>query len=372
MSRLGFNHMAWSKSVTGRLAHDLADSAVATPDLAALGLPHTVTLPGLKTGVPRQLETALAARLQAPGGRVLVTAGASEANAAAIAGLAGAGETVLVERPGYEPHRALVKLFGGRLRTFTRATGPNARGVAEAVAAELTRDTRLVVLTHLHNPSGAALDADDAQALDQLADQHGFWILCDETFRDADFGSPIGTYASFGPRWVATGSLTKAYGLGGIRIGWVAGGEEALRRAQDAVNGLSAEPSIPSVVLALALLPHLDTLRERGHDILRRNHARWETFVTARRELIGGSVGFDAPPRGTTTWVRLGSEGEGDELSALAASKFDLAITPGGFFGDTRGVRVGIGVDPERFEAALPAFGRCLEAFRSSRVKSAS
>lgn len=369
MSRLGFNHIAWSKSTPWRLAHDLADSAVATPDLIGLSVPNTGTLPRNYDGEQRALETSIGERLGAPGGRVLVTAGASEANAAAIAGLAGAGETVLVERPGYEPHRSLVKLFGGRLRTFARPTGPEAGGVAAAVAAELTRDTRLVVVSHLNNPSGAALAPDDARELGTLAETRGFWILCDETFRDADFDSPIGTYATLGPRWVTTASFTKAYGLGGLRIGWVAGSDEALRRAGDALNGLSASPSIPSVTLARALMPHLDTLRAQAHDVLRRNHARWTAFVNAQRE-FGSGEEFDAPPRGTTTWVRLRSEGEGDELSALAASRFDLAITPGGFFGDSRGVRIGIGVLPERFDAGLAAFGRCLEAFRSTRVRS--
>jgi hypothetical protein len=367
MSRLDLHHLAWSKATPGRLGFDLADSGVATPDLAGLGLPHVTGLPPPADETPHRLERALGERLSAPGGRVLVTAGASEANAAALAGLLDPGDDVLAERPGYEPHRAVARLFGARVRTFTRPRALGFGGVAEAVEAELGPRTRLVVLTHLHNPSGAALGEADAEALDRLAERRDFRILCDETFRDAEAGPPIGTFASRSPRWVTTSSLTKVYGLSGLRIGWIAAAEGVLARCADAQNALSVIPATPSAALALALVPHLDTLRERAHRILRANHAGWAGWAAriAGAGWGGGALDTGVAPRGTTAWCLFRDEAGGDAFAEFTAAQFDLAVTPGRFFGDPRGVRIGLGSEPARFGRALVPLEQALESFLS-------
>lgn len=365
MSRLELNHLAWSKKTPGRLRFNLAESAVAMPDLAAMGLPHQTGMPAEAASVQRKLEEGIGARLSAPSGRVLVTAGASEANAAVFAGLLSAGDGVLCERPGYEAHRAVCRIFGARLRTYTRTHERAFGGVAEAVRAALSPDTRLVVVTDLHNPTGVPLSEDDATELERLAEANDFRILCDETFHDTEEGRPVGTRASRGPRWVGTSTLTKSYGLGGLRIGWVAGDADVLARCADAQNALSVEPASPSLALALALLPHLDTLRARTHGILAANRAAWGMFLA---QSAAGAAGFDAsvPSRSSVTWCRLRGASDGDEFAALCAGRFDLAVAPGGFFGDPRGVRIGTGREPADFARALEPLGRALEAFASA------
>ena len=243
---------------------------------------------------------------------------------------------------------------------------------AEAVQSQLTPETRLVVLTHLHNPTGAALETGDVDALDKLAEKHGFWILVDETLRDADPEQPLGTLARRGSRWVTISSLTKSYGLGGLRIGWIAGGADVLGRCADALNALSVQPASPSLALALALVPHLDDLRSRARRILQINHAAWAEFlsrtVTSKKGPGGIDLDTGLAPRGTTAWCLFGGDTHGDEFSAMCASKFDLAVVPGGFFGDSRGIRIGVGIEPRKFEAALEPLGRALEAFTPART----
>jgi len=365
MSRLDFNHIAWSKAEPPRHRFDLADSSVAVPDLEALGLPHQAPFPrGGYADLISTLERALATRISAPGERVLLTAGASEANACVYAALVSERDEVLVESPGYEPHRALAKLFGFRLTRFARARERGFGGFAEAVEASLTPATRMVVVSHLHNPSSAPLDPQDVEALDRLAERRGFLILCDETFRDAA-GPPRASLSGRGPRWVTTSSLTKSYGLGGLRIGWVAGSSEVLGRCAAAQNGLSVNPALPSVALALALVPDLDTLLERSRRLLSANHALWKALGERVRAASDDRGRFDpgTEPRGTTAWCLFSSERAGDAFADFASSRFDLAVTPGRFFGDSRGVRVGLGAEPERFTAALSQLERALESF---------
>jgi aspartate/methionine/tyrosine aminotransferase len=357
MSQPALNHLAWSKVQPSRHRFSLADSGVDSPDLDAMGLPSRAGLPSAGYALQPELERILGARWGAPGGRVLLASGGSEANALVFGALLRRGDEVLVESPGYEPHGEVPRLFDITVRRFERPLTTAGSPLAASIEAALGPHTRMVVISHLHNPSGAPLTVEDARALDGVAERGGVWILCDEVFRDAEAG-PMGTYAALGPRWIATSSLTKVYGLGGLRIGWVAAADEVLARCAVVQNGLSVTPALPSIALALALAPHLDTLRARTHRMLAANHGRWG-------ELLARSVPFTTPfpARGTTAWVRFPGEGQGDAFAAFASERFALAVTPGRFFADPRGVRVGFGGEPERCAAALDTFERALAAF---------
>ena len=361
MIRPRLEHLAWSKSQQGRWRQELSNSAIAAPDLESLGLPHRAGAPAAASVLP-ELERALGARWGAPGGRVLVTAGASEANACVLAGLLEPGAEVLVESPGYEPHRAVPSYFGLRVRTFARRRDRGYGRVCEAVEAALGPATRLVLLTDPHNPSGVALEDADAAALTALAERHGLRLLCDETFRDAS-ERPQGTRSALSDRWVATSTLTKSYGLGSLRIGWVSGSAAVLGRCAEAQNALSVEPAVPSLALALALAPHLDALRERALAILATNRARWRALVAA-----GLPCDASVPSQATTTFVHFPGSAAGDAFAAFACERFELLLAPGRFFGEPRGVRVALGGEPARCAAALDTFQNAVCAFLIGRA----
>ena len=214
----------------------------------------------------------------------------------------------------------------------------------------------MVVISDLHNPGGGALDDDDARALDGLAAKRGFRVLCDETFRDAG-DRPLGTAAARSDRWVATGSLTKSYGLGGLRIGWVAGNEATLDDCLSAHDALSAQPSLLSVALARALVPTLDRLRARTHEILAANHAEFSRLAARNPRFAGPAV------RGTTTWREFSAEDEGDRFAEVAGERYGVALARGSYFGRARGVRVALGSEPARFRAAIEALEQAAAAF---------
>ena len=347
------DHIEWARTVPRALAHNLADSAVATPDLEGMGLPFRAAFPGRDDALLERLEVAWGQRLGAPEERIIVTAGASEANAVVFLGLLEPGDEVLVESPGYEPHRLVPQWFGAAVRTFRRAPGTD---LCASVEAALGPATRMVVVSDLHNPSGTALTSGEAHALNALAERRGLWILCDETFRDAD-DRPCGSWSTLGPRWIATTTLTKVYGLGPLRLGCVAGSHEARARCAHAHHALSAEPAQPSVALALDLVPHLDALRARARGILAENQARWTHFVATRPMFRSGLV------RGTTTFCLFDTPGAGDAFARHAAERFDLAVVPGRFFGEPRGVRIALGGLPHRFATALDVLGRAVDTF---------
>jgi len=360
MNRMQLHHIAWSKFVGSRAALDLADSSIAPPDLAALGLPHAAALPAGGLAAIHELGRALGARLGAPAGRVLVTAGASEANAVVFGALLDPGDEVLVEQPSYEPHIEVPKLFGATVRRFSRSPATGFGGWLGSVEEGLRPSTRLVVLSDLHNPTGAALDTRELDGLGRLAESRGFQVLVDETFRDAS-RAPLATASARGARWVTTSSLTKCYGLGGLRIGWVAARDDVLERCAAVQDGLSVQPSHLSAALALALVPHLDALRARTHRILERNHATWRAFLErVARSLERAGIAFDPgiAPGGTTAWCTFERNGLGDLFAKIALEQHGTSVTPGRFFGDPRGFRTGVGVDSEQLEAGLERLER--------------
>ena len=362
-------HIAWAKRQLGRGESILADSAVCEPDLAALGLPDGARYGTRWTTEPETLGQALGARLGAPDGRVLIVAGASEANAVAFGALLAPGDEVLVEVPGYEPHRLTPARFGARVRAFRRPLDGAPGAVAAAVEQALGPATRLVVLTHLHNPSGAPLDDADLAALDQLADARDLRLLIDETFRDADPAQPIGTVAARGPRWIATGTFTKCYGLGGLRIGWVACDPGRLAACRAMHELLSSVPASLSVSLATALLPHLGALRARTHAILAANRAAWEAFLARQATLRA-----PAASRGTTAWALVGDSARwpdaGDAFADHVRERFGLLVVPGRFMGDPAGVRVTLGGEPAAFAKALAVLEQAEAAWAAARARS--
>jgi aspartate/methionine/tyrosine aminotransferase len=360
MARPTDEHITWARLEPARHRFNLAPSDVDAPDLEAMGLPSMVGLPRGTGDLQAELECAFGACWGAPGGRVMLTAGGSEANAVVFGALLERGDEVLVETPGYEPHREAPRLFDITVRRFERPMGAAASAggsLASAVEAALSPATRMVVLTHPHNPSGAPLGSRDLEALEALAERHGLWLLCDEIFRDAMEG-PRGTLAARGRCWVATSSLTKVYGLGALRLGWIAADPSVLQRCGPVQNALSAAPSVPSIALALALVPHLDVLRARTHRMLAENRARWE-------DLLRDGVPFACPAKseGTTAWAVFAGAGEGDAFSRFASEHASLAVTPGRFFGDPRGVRIALGGEPPRTAAALTTLRHALAAF---------
>jgi|SRR5262245_466449 len=355
-------HILWARGEARRHRHRLSESDVDAPDLEALGLPGHGPLPRETEGLEEELERSFGALWGAPDARVMLAAGGSEANAIVFGALLERGDEVLVESPGYQPHREVPRLFDITVRRFER---PLAGGsLLPAIDRALSSSTRMIVVTHPHNPSGMPLGPEDLRGLGELAERRGVWILCDEIFRDAIPG-PRATVAALGPRWVATSSLTKVYGLGGLRLGWIAADERVLARLGPVQNALSASPSIPSITLALALVPHLDTLRSRSLALLGENRGHWAGIVKD-----GVPFTSPGPPLGTTAWAQFPGAGEGEAFADFASRHADLALTPGRFFSDPRGVRIGLGGEPARSRAAFQALRETLAAYVASEPRS--
>jgi aspartate/methionine/tyrosine aminotransferase len=170
-------------------------------------------------GYPPLLE-AVAARYQVAPDQVATAIGTSGANFLACLALLTAGDEVLVETPAYDPLLAAPRTLGARVNRFERRIEDRFAVDPAAVKAALTASTRLVILTHPHNPTGGLTSDEALTEIARLADRQGALVLVDEVYLDAAKGCGARPATHLAGNIISTNSLTKSYGLAPLRCGW--------------------------------------------------------------------------------------------------------------------------------------------------------
>jgi len=334
-----FPHMEWAKALAARpLPVPLGWSGAPNPALAAL-----------REHGPQEAELVrrIARRHGVPSSHVYLTGGTSLANFVAIAAFADPGDAVVVETPRYGSLAEIPRGLGCRVLDLPRDP--------EGGLAEPPAEGTLLVVTNPHNPTGRLLTEADWGRLERFA-RRGV-VLVDEVYRDLQ-PRPPRVAAARHARFLTTASLTKSYGLGALRLGWVLAAPPLLDRVRRVDNLVSVAVSMPSVLLALRLWPRLPALRQRALRHRAGNLAR----------LRASGLRFVAPQAGLTALVEAG---DGDAAAAAAAQE-GVAVVPGSFFQAPSCVRVFLGAEPAAFRRGIETLrrlvrGRTGPAARSRR-----
>jgi len=348
--------MRWAKTRV-KVKYDLALSGILNLPFAELEATISdIDLNGDNSYGYGPLVDALAAHADMPReGVVTISGGTSMANHLAMAAAIEHGEEVLIEQPTYEPLLALAQYFGADVKRFARLAEDNYRVDLEDLTSQVTSRTRLIVLTNLHNPSSALVDEDTLRRVGEIAQSVGARVLVDEVYLDAMFEAAPRSSASLGPQFIATSSLTKGYGLSGLRCGWILAEPELAQRMRllhDIFGALAPHPAERLSVLALSKLPKFIA---RAKNILETNRAVLNDFYDSREDL-------EAPRSrtGTTSFPRL-LKGTVDNLYTLLTEKYDSAIVPGKFFESPQHFRIGMCAEPADFAAGVERLGRALD-----------
>lgn len=349
-------YMAWSKARPAP-AYDLAGSNLLHCTLAELpGALDGIELIGVNPdGYPPLIE-AIASKYGTTPDRVATAPGASGANFLAFAALVRAGDDVLVERPGYDPLLGALRLLGANVTRFDR-TFEDAYDVdPDRLAAALTPRTRLIVLTSPHNPSGALVSATSLNQVAQLAARVGAKVVVDEVYLDGVYGNRPGPAANLSDTFVSTNSLTKAYGLSGLRTGWILASPDvaaAARRVRDVVDALAP---FPTDHMALVAFRQLDRLEERARSILEPNLAMVSDFIDARDDLS-----WVRPAGGNVAFPRVRGCADTCSLADRLLREHGTAIVPGRFFESPAHLRIAFSCSSATLRAGLAALGQVLD-----------
>ena len=307
-------------------------------------------------GYPPLLED-IAGRYGVDAEQVSVATGASGANFLVCGALLEAGDEVLVERPGYDPLMGVPRFLGARVNRFDRVFEEGFGLNPERVAAALTPDTALIILSNPHNPTGAFTPPETLRAVGEMAESVGAKVLVDEVYMETIHGQEVFAAATLSPTFISTSSLTKGYGLSGLRAGWALSSPEmaeSLRRVRDVVDGVG---SFPSELLAHLAFRNLEALRERARGILEPNMDRLKSFMDGRPELewvppAGGSVGFP----------RIGGMADASDFVVKLRERYETGVVPGHFFEAPAHFRIALGGRSETLVAGLQRLGQALDA----------
>ena len=300
------------------------------------------------------LREAIGRRYGFPTDRIVAADGTSMANFLAMAGLIAPGDEVLIERPTYEPLIGAASFLGGQIERFERKP-EDAFGLdIGEIERMLTSRTRLIVLTNLHNPSGALIDEDVLREIGALAASQGARILIDEVYLDSAV-PPRRSAAHLGPEFVCTNSLTKVYGLSGLRCGWIVAEPELAERMWRLNDLFGVNQAHQAERLACIAFDHLDEINGDNPQMLERNRARWNDFVSSRDDLECAPA-----EHGITVFPRW-SGGDTDRLEVHLRERYETAVVPGRWFEMPDFFRVGLGCPTDMLVEGLSRLGAALD-----------
>ncbi|MEJ7728449.1 MAG: pyridoxal phosphate-dependent aminotransferase [Polyangiaceae bacterium] len=335
---------------------DLATSGVPRVPAEELGaVPHVSEWQALGIFAER-----VAQRYAVPAAEVVPALGAAGGISLLMQALAGPGDEVVVERPAYEPLLAAIEGRGAVARPFAREPELAWRVTREAVEAALGPRTRAVMLSNPHNPSGVAQSDEELRPIAEMLGARGIELVLDEVYRE--LAEPRSTARRLGDQVSVISSLTKCFGLGWARAGWVIARPEVAARLRLATLHMCG--TLPATVGAYgaAGMAQADALLERGRRVIEANAER-------ARELVAGSrwLRWTAPhpalPFGFVEHV------DGRDLSGVAEAlrAAGVLVVPGRFFGLPGGFRVSWMLGADALEEAFGEVERALDRQGGSR-----
>lgn len=297
---------------------------------------------------------------------VEVTNGGSEANFITTFNLIEPGDEVVMLVPNYMQTWGLSRAFGGTIREW-RLVEDHAAGRWRVELSELDRlvtpRTKMIVICNPNNPTGARLTAGDLDAIARAADRHGAWILSDEVYRGAEIDG-VETPSMWGrsPKAIITSGLSKAYGLPGLRIGWIVGPPSLIASLWSYHDYVTIAPGALSDRLArVALQPERRAqLFERTRAILRRNLPLIEAWLSE-----AGGFTWIRPEAGAIIYVRYQHPINSTTLVTRLREEQSVLIVPGDHFGMDGYLRLGFGEPPDYNRAGLDRLKALLASLAS-------
>jgi aspartate/methionine/tyrosine aminotransferase len=353
-------YMRWAKT-RPRVTYDLASSGlmpVTTRELLGdvrAADAFEISGPADEGLVP--LREAIAARYRVTAERVSIAAGASGANFEAMLALVEPGDDVLIETPAYDPLIAAAQAAGANVVHFERSWSKGFALDPYAIRTALTPATKLIVVSNAHNPSGAMAPVDVIEQIGVMAEAIGARVLVDEVYAEAQHDQaamPLPA-AALGDVFVSTNSLTKAYGLAGLRCGWIIASPAVSARMRETRDVIDGSGPYVAERLSLTAFENIDRLRARARAILSENLARVREMARSHPRLE-----WLEPAAGTTAFPRVRDVDDTSGLVETLIRDHDTIVVPGRFFQAPQHIRIAFGGKADMVTEALARLNQAL------------
>ena len=362
------NRVAWNLSESG--VHPLRVEEIAETDAERqavlaqpLGYPQTNGTVALRQAIATMYPGATP-------DHILVTNGGSEANAVSLLHLVEPGDEVVMMAPNYMQARGLARALGARVVPWPLVCDDDAaarwKPDLEALARLVTSRTRLILICNPNNPTGARLTSDEVDAICRIARERGVWLLADEIYRGAEIdGVETPTVWGRYDRAIVTSGLAKAYGLPGLRIGWVVSTPGLVEQLWGVHDYTSIAPGAVNDCLArIALAPERrQRLLARTQGIIRTNYPVLRKWIERRPELLS----HVAPDAGAIAFIRYAHPINSTRLIERLRDEKGVLVVPGDHFDMDGYLRIGFGSETAHLTASLTLIGELLATLPDTR-----
>lgn len=360
----------WQSVWENRVELNISESGVAPMTLAELvgggedlqrvlnlplGYPQTNGSEAARAGVARLYAGATAQN-------ILMTNGGSEANYVSAWALLEPGDEVIFLEPNYMQIAGFARSLGVTVKPWRLREELGWQGDPDELRRMAGPKTKMIAVCNPSNPTGAVMTEDVMKAVCATAEKCGAWILADEIYRGAERGRE--TTSSFwgrGARILCTAGFSKAYGLPGLRVGWVAGPPELVDKLWSYHDYTSIAPTALSDHLAAHVLEPQRHARiiQRTRAIIAQNYPPVAEWIAARAQWFT----HRAPDAGAIAWLGWRGAGTADEFAQALLDKKSVLVVPGSQFGMEKYLRIGFGSHAEKLRAALARISELLKAF---------
>ena len=304
------------------------------------------------------LKNAIAGKSGAKSENVVLSFGTSMANHLAFAVLIKPGDEVLVETPVYELIVSALEYLGANIKFFERRHENKFQIDIAEIENKIPDKMKLIVLTNLHNPSSVFTDENTLKKIGNLAARVGAKVLVDEVYLDTMFEDAPHSSFHLGENFVITNSLTKTYGLSGLRCGWILADAETAEKMNRLNDLFGATQIHVAEKLSLIALENLEFFRERAKNLFDTNRPILNDFLDSRDDLECVRADY-----GTTVFPRL-LKAEPEKFYSLLREKYATSVVPGKFFYAENHFRIGITCDTEMLRNGLERIGAALDELK--------
>lgn len=306
------------------------------------------------TGVLRERIAALYSG--APAENVLVTVGAAQANWMVCSTLLEPGDEVVVVSPGYRQVWGLAKNLGCQVKEAQLCPGNNWRLDLNVLESMVTAKTKLVSIVNPNNPTGSILSQADMLRIVSICQKVGAWLHADEVYRGTEMnGNETPSFWGMYDRALCVNSMSKAYGLAGLRIGWIVVAPEMIEELWRQHEYTVIAASGPSMTLAeIALQPAKRAmLLERQRRLSREGHTILEDWVRKQ----DGKFSVSPAVATSIAFVQYQMDMPSVELANHIREKVSVLVAPGAYLGTENHLRITVGYEPKKVRTALERIG---------------
>ncbi|MCJ7624576.1 MAG: aminotransferase class I/II-fold pyridoxal phosphate-dependent enzyme [Anaerolineaceae bacterium] len=354
---------AWFDAYQFKKEYDIGESGVKFFKLGDLDIDlSSVDLRyGYHLGTPelRELIASFSPGLSAS--QVGVTTGAGEAIFAVMAALVGPKDHAVIEVPNFPSLYEVPASLNRGYSLFPLAFEEDFRPDIDRLKSLIKPETKLIALTHPNNPTGSVISAKELEAFIELAESIDAYLLVDETYRELSFDEPAPLAAALSPKAISITSMSKAYGIPGIRIGWVAAQEEIINAVCAVREQITICNSALGEKITLEVLRRKDAFLTEVRKTVLDNYQILKTWMEKRDDLE-----WVAPQGGVVAFPRLVEDVPADDMCRLLVEKYKAFVVPGFCFQMPRYFRLGFGGNEPELRAGLDRLDQALEEWKGN------